>query len=106
SPDKTRSSSAHPERTIRCAPAPSHAAYQTSRTLARRREWDSNPRWVAPRFVGLAEGVGFEPTETSSASTIFKIAAIVRSATLPRRDPLHFTRRVRPGLFHGGIGRI
>ncbi len=31
----------------------------------------------------LAEGVGFEPTETQNASTVFETGPFVRSGTLP-----------------------
>lgn len=43
---------------------------------------------LVSKSLPVAEGVGFEPTETASASTVFETVPFVRSGTLPRgRDP-------------------
>ena len=35
------------------------------------------------KSLPVAEGVGFEPTETASASTVFETVPFVRSGSLP-----------------------
>ena len=44
---------------------------------------DEGPSWVSSGLVHLAEGVGFEPTETQNASTVFETGPFVHSGTLP-----------------------
>lgn len=54
------------------------------------------PEGVDKCLFHMAEGVGFEPTD-SRPSTVFKTVALNHSATLPVRTPGHGTHR--PGPF-------